>query len=102
MDTALAAATAFVARTGEPLPKRNAAAPALLPEAKARFLTHCVTFLPEIMSSTSKESLLGTPQPSQGHGQDVATGYVAETGLNRPKKSDKLSVRHDFYPDKRQ
>jgi hypothetical protein len=27
---------------------------------------------------------------------------VAEPALNRPKKSDKLSVRHDFNSDKRQ
>jgi len=27
---------------------------------------------------------------------------VAETGLNRLKTSDKLSVRHDFNSDKRQ
>ena len=27
---------------------------------------------------------------------------AAETALNRPKKSDKLSVGHDFYSDKRQ
>ena len=53
----MAAATAYVARTGEPLPKRGAAANALLPEAKALFLTHFVTFLPEIMSSMSKGSL---------------------------------------------
>jgi hypothetical protein len=32
---------------------------------------------------------------------NVTTGYGAETGLNRPKNSDKLSVRHDFYTDKR-
>jgi hypothetical protein len=102
METALTAATAFVARTGEPLPKRSAAAPALLPEAKARLLTHCMTFLPEIISSTPTESLLGSPQPSQGHGQDVATGSVADTGLHRPKNSDRSPVRHDFYADKRQ
>lgn len=39
---------------------------------------------------------------AMGTRPDVATGYVAEIGLNRSKNSDKLSVRHDFYPDKRQ
>jgi hypothetical protein len=40
--------------------------------------------------------------PTQTTVHDVTTAYVAESELNRPKNGDKLSVRHDFYPDKRQ
>jgi len=46
VETALVAATAYVAQTGEPLPTRGAAASALLPEAEALFLTHFVGSCP--------------------------------------------------------
>ena len=62
-------------------------------------LTQFLSFLPEMLSLTPIRSLLRDPQTSPSHGQDIATGYVAETGLNRPKKSDKLSVRHDINSD---
>lgn len=76
--TALTAATAYVARTGKPLPKRGTAAPALLPEAKVLFLTHFVTFLPEIMSSISKGSLFrehtNKPMPWTRRGDRLCGG----------------------------
>jgi hypothetical protein len=75
---------------------------ALLQEATALFLTHFMTFLPQNLSLQEKKACVNRSILTQRTVHDVTTGYQAETGLNRPKNSDKLSVRHDFYPDKRQ
>ena len=67
---------------------------------KDDLLTHHTTFLPKNLSlhgeKTSMNCLIATKKTAHA----VTTGYGAETGLNRPKKSDKLSVGHDFYPVK--
>jgi hypothetical protein len=61
-----------------------------------------MTFLPENLSLQEKKACVNHSILTKRTVHNVTTGYGAETGLNRPKNSDKLSVRHDFYPDKRQ
>jgi hypothetical protein len=61
-----------------------------------------MTFLPENLSLQEKKASVNRSILTKRTVHDVTTGYGAEIGLNRPKNSDKLSVRHDFYPDKRQ
>ena len=82
METALVAATAYVAQTGEPLPTRGAAASALLPEPKVLFLTHFVSFLPEILSLTPIRSLLreptNKPKPRPRHCDRLCGGAWAQ------------------------
>jgi hypothetical protein len=64
-------------------------------------LTHNTTFLPKNLSPHGEKASMNRPSATQKTAHAITTGYVAETGLNRPKKSDKLSVGHDFYSDKR-
>jgi hypothetical protein len=64
-------------------------------------LTHNKTFLPKNLSPHGEKASMNCPIATKKTAHAVTTGYVAETGLNRPKNSDKLSVRHDFYPVKR-
>jgi len=63
---------------------------------------HNTTFLPKNLSLHEEKAYTNRPSATKKTAHAVTTGYVAETRLNRPKKSDKLSVGHDFYPVKRQ
>jgi hypothetical protein len=59
-------------------------------------LTHNTTFLPKNLLPHGEKASMNRPIATKKTAHAVTTGYVTETGLNRPKKSDKLSVRHDL------
>ena len=92
----------FHLKIGRSLAQFTTSLPYLVAGGRDNLLTHNTTFLPKNLSlhgeKTSMHCLIATKKTAHA----VTTGYVAETGLNRPKKSDKLSVGHDFYPVKRQ
>jgi hypothetical protein len=69
---------------------------------KDDLLTHHTTFLPKNLSLHGEKASMHCLIATQQTAHAVTTGYGAETGLNRPKKSDTFSGGHDFSPVKRQ